>query len=834
MPIQAEHSIPERQALMCVVEQCHANILSARALKRAVDRAQMLTMKLESLKASLPPPEDEDVTQATTEGETSAEKQQAEEPKEVLEIKATIEDFTSRIEEERMELKAMRDGTKYTPEECLKRDRMSMSRGILLRRLFDANEVDIGVDTIASVVNETEEAEKKLGTSLNNFCRNFQTLLGHHREGLKGLYGKFIEILTADLGLEGRAVACSQEVDSVPRKDWKRTDIRESLLDVVEEYEDEVERLLEERQESAESAIEFVFGEQLPIEESLPSLVVKCIKAEGERVLAQSRQAHVYFAAIEKSVLALSEVDTNVVKSAISQLQETLEEERRNGGHSKAVLWSVYQACENAVLVGEECLDRYGPKLTELNDTGAKSASMLVDTYGCPSLKLSGVVSGLLVQYLLDTTHCLHFANASLRVSQKQIFHIRDLSDDVIGSFVQHMSRELQFIVKTLREGIASAGCSLVDYFYTQKHKMQADSPPWVVPSIPVCGSRPKSRQGMFDGDDSFLSVRQLLVLSTALQMLNQSSSHVSSDEFVKCVAEVAENESFPAAWVNEDALRHVAKVFSVYGSSPSGGNVQWKKVLHSAMHAILPRPPSAAQLMNMLDSLSSATNESLFSNVESLPDNFHFWFESENSTQAQVHLPVPPSSSYPGQGWGAGGEARELYTTMFSTPDTGAVNIEKLMLLLCCWPDTQDGEATDMLAAIETRSNLGLARACLVGSAFHDSMLSARNSMRQILDLYGDVFETTEMHTKQFDSAARIMAEKYGLHSAVEAVNCVLGDEVDPTVVSKWTESGENAKVITHSAIMHFLGDSNGSTSVFKLPNVYRELKIAKEQGRS
>jgi hypothetical protein len=63
--------------------------------------------------------------------------------------------------------------------------------------------------------------------------------------------------------LEARAVGCCQEIDHVPRAEWKRTDVHESLDDVVEEYEDEVERLLEVRQEDAEGSIERVFGVQV-------------------------------------------------------------------------------------------------------------------------------------------------------------------------------------------------------------------------------------------------------------------------------------------------------------------------------------------------------------------------------------------------------------------------------------------------------------------------------------------------------------------------------------------------------------------------------------------
>jgi hypothetical protein len=60
---------------------------------------------------------------------------------------------------------------------------------------------------------------------------------------------------------------------------------------------------------------------------------------------------------------------------------------------------------------------------------------------------------------------------------------------------------QLQFVVKALRDGISSAGCCLVDYYYTQKHKLQAGSPSWQPPSIPIDGSGgPKSHPGMFDG----------------------------------------------------------------------------------------------------------------------------------------------------------------------------------------------------------------------------------------------------------------------------------------------------------------------------------------------
>jgi hypothetical protein len=71
----------------------------------------------------------------------------------------------------------------------------------------------------------------------------------------------------------------------------------------------------------------------------------------------------------------------------------------------------------------------------------------MVESYGCASLSLSGVVAALVVRYLLDTTHCLHFANTCLRVSQKQIAQMKDRSDDAVGSFVQHMSREVFFFL---------------------------------------------------------------------------------------------------------------------------------------------------------------------------------------------------------------------------------------------------------------------------------------------------------------------------------------------------------------------------------------------------
>ncbi len=641
-------------------------------------------------------------------------------------------------------------------------------------------------------------------------------------------------------------MACSQDIDRVPRKTWKRTDIRESLHDVVEAFEDEVEQLLEERQEYAEGCIEQVYGVKLPLEDALSSLVVKCIKAGGERVLAQSRQSHVYFDAVEKSVTPLSAEDAKPVRQAMQILLEVMDEDRRNGGHSERALWPVYQACENAVLVAEECLEKYGPKIVEVATSPpvdpTKAAYVVVEGYGCEALSLSGVVAALVIQYLLDTTHCLHFANTCLRVSQKQIAQIKETSDDAIGSYMQHMSRELQFLLKILRGGISSAGCSLVDYYYTQKQKMQADSPPWQSPPIPIDGSSgPKMYSGMFDGADAFLSVRQLLVLSTALQEVSDQSqtTHVAAADFVQCVVEMALNEGFPSAWTQPDKVRAIAHTFSTWGSS--GGVVHWRKVLHSAMYAILPRPPSAVQLINMIESLAPVADSSVPASVASLPENFKFWFESESSTstQQQANPPAPPN--YPLQSWGAGGEARELYLTMFSSPNTGAIHVESLMLLLCCWydafalvfflfggggggscrsldvvcfllysllisqvtdtptkrltsatsypilvracrEDNAAGEAVDILGEIETHAGLGLARACLMTSAFHGSLCAAKRGMKRILDVHGDVFETSQIHSKPFDAPDRLLSEHFGIPAT--AMAALLGSEVDPETV--------------------------------------------------
>jgi hypothetical protein len=233
---------------------------------------------------------------------------------------------------------------------------------------------------------------------------------------------------------------------------------------------------------------------------------------------------------------------------------------------------------------------------------------------------------------------------------------------------------------------------------------------------------------------------------------------HIAADDFVRWVADIAENEGFPEAWTNTDALRSIATTFAARGGG--GGAVQWRKVLHSAMYAILPRPPSTAELVSMLETLAPPESPDARAprSAASLPDKFYFWFESDNAQQ-QANPPAPPNANYPGQGWGAGGEARELYLTMFTTPDTGAVNVEKLMLLLCCWQDTQESKAADdILGVVETRASLGLARACLITSAFHSSMPAAKHGMKQILEVYGEVFETSQMHTRQFDSADRLV----------------------------------------------------------------------------
>ncbi len=90
--------------------------------------------------------------------------------------------------------------------------------------------------------------------------------------------------------------------------------------------------------------------------------------------------------------------------------------------------------------------------------------------------------------------------------------------------------------------------------------------------------------------------------------------------------------------------------------------------------------------------------------------------------------------------------------------------------------------EAVDVLGEIETHAGLGLARACIMISAFHGSLCAAKRSMKRILDVHGDVFEASQINSKPFDAPDRLLSEHFGIPTT--ALEALLGSEVDPETV--------------------------------------------------
>jgi hypothetical protein len=137
----------EDQQRMALVEQCHAQILFARALKRKVDVAQMLILKKAALKATLQPliaqVGELSSTNPVDEGGSPGELQVEESP-EVAELKKTLDEIERKVELLRSEVAQMRDSAGACAEAYLTEERRKMSRGALLQRLFGAGEVDVG------------------------------------------------------------------------------------------------------------------------------------------------------------------------------------------------------------------------------------------------------------------------------------------------------------------------------------------------------------------------------------------------------------------------------------------------------------------------------------------------------------------------------------------------------------------------------------------------------------------------------------------------------------------------------------------------------------------